>query len=134
MNPELHYKPLWLVIGYSMVALIVYLSVASTPPMPDIGFDWQDKLYHLLAYFTVMFWFVQLYHRGRQQLMYAAGFIVMGVGLEYIQSFDPQRYSEWQDMVANSAGVVIAWLLAKTGLRNVLVNIEEKYLSANARK
>ena len=102
--------------------------------MPDIGVDWQDKLYHLLAYFTVMFWFVQLYHGGRQQLMYAAGFIAMGVGLEYVQSFDPQRYSEWQDMVANSTGVVVAWLMAKTGLRNVLVNIEGKYLSTNVRK
>ncbi len=127
-NPKLKYRGAWLTIGYALLAVIIYLSVVSAPPMPDIGFDWQDKLYHLLAYFSLMFWFVQLYHHRGQLLGFAVLFIATGIALEGVQSLNPQRYAEVADMVANSSGVLLAWWLSLTRAKDCLRWFESQWL------
>lgn len=128
MNPELKLRSLWLFIGYALVAFIVFLSVTSNPVQLNIGVVWQDKVYHVFAYCVLMFWFVQIYHGVRQQVFIAILLSSMGVLMEYIQSFDPLRYAEYADMVANVAGVLIALMLSKTPLKNTLLKCEQLFL------
>ncbi|RKZ66893.1 MAG: VanZ family protein, partial [Gammaproteobacteria bacterium] len=52
-------------------------------------------------------------------------FVIMGVVLEYLQSFDPTRMSEFADMIANSTGVVLGLMLALTKAKFTLVNFEK---------
>jgi len=125
-NPELQYRPLWLTIGYILVALVLYLSLTSSPVEIDLDIDYQDKFFHAVAYFTLMFWFAQIYHEKFWRNTYAVLFVLMGVGLEYLQSFDPERYYEFADMVANTAGVVLGLLLALTSAKNILLHIENR--------
>ncbi|MCW8955240.1 MAG: hypothetical protein OQL09_00025, partial [Gammaproteobacteria bacterium] len=40
--------------------------------------------------------------------------ILLGIVLEYLQALGGVRYFEWADMLANSAGVLLALLLAQT--------------------
>jgi VanZ family protein len=124
-NPDLRYRSLWLVVGYMLVGLVIFLSVTSEPIDPGIDIPFIDKFFHALAYFTLMFWFAQIYHIKKQRLFYAVALVLMGVLMEYIQSFDPARSYEIADMVANTAGVLIAIVLSRSVLfSNVLGKIE----------
>ena len=123
-DPDLKLRFLWLGIGYALVLLVVFMSLTSSPI--DMGelFPYEDKVYHAFAYFTLMAWFGQIYHDRFQRNMIAFVFIFMGVLLEYLQSFDPNRMAEFADMVANTTGVALGFWLALGPLRNTLLNFE----------
>jgi len=87
-----------------MVAAIVWLSLTPAPPRVDI--ESGDKLGHLAGYGLLMFWFARLYAR---RLPWAAGFIAMGIGLEFVQAAGGYRTLEVLDMAANTAGVLLGW-------------------------
>lgn len=123
--PELKLRFLWIATGYVLVALVVFLSLTSNPVDTGLSFPYEDKLYHAFAYFTLMFWFSQIYHGSFQRNMIAVVFIFMGFTLEYLQSFDPKRFAEVGDMVANTAGVVLGLLMALSGAKNILLKIEK---------
>ena len=122
--PDLKLRFLWLAIGYALVVLVVFLSLTSDPVDMGMSFPYEDKVYHALAYFVLMAWFAQIYHDQFQRIMIAVIFIFMGVMLEYFQSFDPNRMAEFGDMLANSAGVALGFIVALTGAKNILVKIE----------
>lgn len=125
MNPYLRYRTLWLAVGYALITIIIYLSLTSTPIEIGLDFPYQDKFLHMLAYFFMMGWFAQIYHVQIQRVTYAIFLVLMGVMLEYVQSFDPARFYETEDMIANTLGVAIAVLLAKrTAFKFLLVKFE----------
>lgn len=124
-NPDLRYFKLWLAIGCALMAFIIYMSLTSNPIEIEIDFPYQDKFFHTLAYFSLMGWFVQIFHVPVQRMIFAIAFVAMGVMLEYLQSFNPARYYEVEDMIANTLGVVIAVFLAKmTAFKFFLVKLE----------
>jgi len=124
VSPALKLRKVWLAMGYSLVALVVFLSLTSNPVDTGLDFPLQDKFFHALAYFTLMFWFAQIYHERGKRNVFAVMFILMGILLEYLQGFNPVRYYEFSDMIANSTGVVLGLLLALTGAKNLLVRVE----------
>lgn len=99
----------WLLIGWAMVATVVWLSL--TPAPPKVDFEQGDKLGHLMGYGALMFWFSQLY-RAPARVFYALGFAAMGIGLEFAQGQLGYRTYEVFDMYANSLGVLLGWALA----------------------
>jgi VanZ family protein len=125
--PDLKLRFLWLGIGYALVVLVVFLSLTSSPVELELVFPYQDKLFHVIAYFTLMAWFSQIYHDKFQRNMIAVVFVFMGVTLEYLQSFDANRYSEFADIVANITGVALGLALALTGAKNILLRVEKGF-------
>ena len=128
LNPDLRYRRLWLFIGYALIAIVVYLSLTSSPVHIDTELPYQDKLLHALAYFGLTFWFLQIYHIRQHRFGWVIFFISLGLLLEYLQGFDPKRYSEAGDMFANALGVVAAVMLSGTRLRFILVNFERRVI------
>ncbi|MEN9847959.1 MAG: hypothetical protein RL368_699 [Pseudomonadota bacterium] len=126
INPALQWKVLWLVLGWSLVLLIVYLSLkAPTPPSPSFfNLPNLDKVGHCLAYFTLTGWFVQLYVAPRTRLKFALGFIALGIILEILQGLGGMRQADWKDAVANMTGVLLAWQLGKTWFATRLETFE----------
>ena len=124
INPEFRFKWLWLLIGYGLIVLVVYLSLTGDPIQIDSRLPYQDKLLHALAYFVLAFWFLQIYHIKHHMVFWAVFFLCLGVSMEYLQGFDPARNSEAGDMAANAIGVVIALVLSRTRLRFMLVRLE----------
>ena len=124
VNPDLRYRKLWLGIGYFLIILVIFLSLTSSPVEIDSKLPYQDKLFHALAYFSLTFWFMQIYHIKHHVTGWAIFFLSLGLLLEYLQSFDPERYSEVGDMIANTIGVVAAAILSRTRFRYMLVNFE----------
>lgn len=101
---------MFLAVGWALVAVILWLSL--TPQPPKIDFEQSDKLGHFIAYGSLMFWFCQLYGRTRTRLAYAAGFIAMGVAIEFVQGATGYRSFEVYDMVADALGVLLGWAAA----------------------
>jgi len=103
-------RALWLALGWGLVAAILWLSL--TPSPPKVDFAQSDKVGHFLAYGGVMFWFAQLYAARGTRLAYAAGFVAMGVALEFIQGWTGYRSFEVYDMLADGIGVALGWVAA----------------------
>ena len=97
-------------LGWTWAGAIVWLSV--TPSPPTVDFAESDKLGHFIAYGVLMFWFSMLYLKRASRIAYAAGFIAMGIGLEFVQGWLGYRTYEVLDMVANAIGVLLGMALA----------------------
>ena len=93
--------------GWALAAVIVWLSL--TPAPPKIDLEQGDKLGHFLAYGSLMLWFCLLYASRRARIGYAALWIAMGIGLEFIQGQLGYRTYEVFDMYANTLGVLMGW-------------------------
>lgn len=128
-DPSLRFRPLWLTIGFALLALIIYLSLTPAPIQIDTGLDWQDKLFHTFAYLALMGWFMQIYHATGSKLLLAVCFAAVGVAMEFIQAMTPERYFEYADMVANTLGVIVGYLLSLTPLRFTLQRFEQLFLN-----
>lgn len=118
----LRYRILWLFIGYAMIAFVVMQSLTSSPV--SVGFELSDKIYHVVGYFGLMGWFVQIYHDRRWQLLWGLFFVAMGISLEFLQDMGGVRHFELNDMIANTTGVMIAWLLSGTAFSSCLLWME----------
>jgi VanZ family protein len=94
-------------LGWAWAAAIAWLSLA--PSLPPVELAYGDKLGHLAAYGLLMFWFAQLY---AVRIFYAAGFVLMGVALEFLQARTGYRSYEGLDMAANALGVLLGWAAA----------------------
>jgi len=124
INPDLRYRKLWLLVGYLLIALVIFLSLTSSPVEIDTDLPYQDKLLHALAYFLLTFWFMQIYHIRHHVFRWVIFFLCLGLLLEYLQGFDSRRYSEVGDMLANALGVAVALVLSRTQLRFMLARLE----------
>ena len=122
-TPELRFRKAWLAVGYCLVVLVVYLTVAPEPQI-DIPGDEGDKAGHLLAYATLMLWFAQLYRGGVRRVLIAIAFVIMGIALEFVQLLEGTRTFDYFDMAANSFGVLLAYAAAPPRLPNFLRAVE----------
>ncbi len=91
----------------------VLLTGLSLMPMPElVGKNINDLFLHFIAYGGVMWSFTQGYPETRI-LKLMSGLIVWGILLEMMQGLTSYRLFEWMDMVANSTGVVLGWVLSR---------------------
>lgn len=105
-------RTIWIILGWGFAVMIFYASLFPIP-YPKIEFNHFDKLQHFVSYGLLMLWFSQLLDRQQRFLLLIA-LILMGILIEFIQPstggiFDPL------DMLANSAGAIVAWLLSLKG-------------------
>lgn len=114
---------LWRIIGWMIVAAIIYGSLTPTPI--DIPIHEGDKLGHMLAYSGLMTWFMQLYTRNAH-IRLAVLCVSLGIAMEYAQLLSGYRDFEYLDMVADGVGVSIAWLLGGTAVSRVLAGLERR--------
>ena len=103
-------RRLWSAAGSILVALVIYLSL--TPRPLEIPVENGDKLGHMLAYATLMFWYAQIYARFGSRVRLAIALVAMGIGLEFLQRLTGYRSLEVQDMLAGAIGVLAGWIAA----------------------
>ena len=103
--------------------MVVFLSL--TPDPPEVAdFETGDKLGHLVAYFTLMLWFANLYRKKKAQITMGMAFIAMGAVLELLQGLSGYRIFQYTDMVANAAGIFLGWLTVRTTWGYFLVKLD----------
>ncbi len=103
-----------LAMGWGWLALVCYGSLTPSPPQVDISNF--DKVEHFTAYAFPMFWFALLYPGIGRRLTIAGLLVGMGIAIEFLQGMTPYRTYDTLDMLANSTGVAIGWLLVRSQL------------------
>lgn len=104
-----------------------YLSLTSNPPDFNIEFQYIDKVGHFISYFILMFWFAQLYKAINKRIFYVLFLITLGAVLEIVQGLGGVRFFEYYDMLANTLGVIFAWLITRQRFNNLFFEIEKKF-------
>lgn len=122
MEP-LKWSRVWWTLGYLQVAFVVVVSLIPPILIPQVDFDWIDKLFHFTAYLVLMLWFVQINPRDRYGFIMRL-FIKMGLALEVAQGLTGYRMFDVWDMVANVLGVVAGWGLGVAGLNGIFARVE----------
>lgn len=125
-------RSVWLASGWLWIVTVCYLSLMPHPPQP-VSFPGADKIEHVCAYVSLMWWFCQLYTARPARIRLALAFVAMGAGIEVLQGLSGYRYFEYADMLANTTGVLVGWGLAQTALGRVLPLIERRSLMAEDR-
>lgn len=116
--PSLRFRGLWLALGWALLLAIVIISLVPALPV-DLSDD-RDKLGHLMAYGTLMFWWSLLLPSRRARLAAALAFVLMGAVLEVLQAMTGYRSGEVADALANAGGVALGLAFGFTPLRGGL--------------
>ena len=119
---KLRWAPLWVGIAWTLVATVVYLSLAKLEV--DVPGAHADKYAHTAAYAALMFWFAQIYASAYSRVIIACALALLGIGLEYLQAYTDYRTFERADIVADIAGIVLGWLAAPPRTPNLLLRVE----------
>lgn len=93
------------------LALLAVLTLSLLPastPLPSTGWD---KTNHLFAFSTLMV-LGRWAFPGRAMLVFS-GLVAYGGLIEILQSFTPDRYAEWSDLLADSIGLVVGEIIVR---------------------
>jgi VanZ family protein len=97
----------WLSLTASLLLLVTALSLWPLPSLPEV--PGSDKTHHLIAYAVLVFPVVLC--SPKRWLFIVAAIVLYGGVIELIQPF-VNRYGEWLDFFANTAGVMIGVVAA----------------------
>ncbi len=98
----------WKILSGVGLALIAVMSLVPLPELPL--FPGSDKTHHLIAYSLLMF--PVALHKPKKWLWIALGFTAWSGVIELIQPY-VNRYGEWLDLLANTLGVVMGFVIAR---------------------
>lgn len=120
---HLRFSRVWIAVGVLLLVAVTLASVVTLPTHNNF-FMLQDKVLHMLVYAFLMGWFAQIFRHDLTRLALVAGFVLMGIGIEFLQGMVPARQFDVLDMIANTSGVVLAWALGYTWVGNILQWVE----------
>jgi VanZ family protein len=89
-----------------LIVVVSYLALTPVPP-PSIDFGW-DKLNHVLA-FSALGFSASLSCPVSRRLRFLLLLMLFGYGglIEVLQQFVPGRAREWDDLLADSVGILL---------------------------
>ena len=105
---------MWRVSFWSFLLVLLYFTLTPVPPKP-IGLNQIDKFYHFVSFAVLGFTFLMAYSGlAVKTVIYTS--ISIGVGIEVLQYFIPNRGFSIADMLADALGVIAGvwigkWLL-----------------------
>jgi len=123
----LKFHAVWLSIGWILVSIVITLSLWPDPPTPDTDIPGIDKIGHFVAYFVLMSWFGFIYLR-EVHLWIGVRLLLLGITLEFLQWLFGHRFFEIGDILVNSTGIAVAWVLGATRFSQTLQWTEQDAL------
>ncbi|MDG1813828.1 MAG: VanZ family protein [Porticoccaceae bacterium] len=90
------------------------MSTVALSLMPISGqqvFEAQDKIGHATVYATLYFLAVQAYGHRVPLWLLAAVLVIFGLSMELAQSMTSYRFGDPWDLLANTVGVMVIWLV-----------------------
>jgi VanZ family protein len=101
-------KKYWIFSTLFILTLITILSLWPLPTLPPV--PGTDKTHHLIAYATLML--PTALRKPKYWLAIALFFIACSGAIELLQPY-VNRYCEFKDLLANIAGLVCGFIIAK---------------------
>ncbi|MDH3619385.1 MAG: VanZ family protein [Gammaproteobacteria bacterium] len=86
-----------------------------------------DKWMHAVTFTVLSVWFCGLFEKRRYWLV-AAGLVAFGLFVEFCQLQVSYRSAEWNDILANTAGIIAGLVVAMAGLGGWGLRVEDWYL------
>jgi VanZ family protein len=119
----------WLGVWIFGWVLAIVLSLIHPPPI-DIDLPDGDKVGHLLAYGTLSAWAVMLFATRRAWWLAALALVALGIGMEFAQgAFTTYRMQDPRDAIANTIGVLLGLLVARTWMQGWLQALDRRWFS-----
>lgn len=100
---------LWWACAWLGVFITLFVSLMPSPFNEGVAHT--DKIVHLAGYALLMFWWAQLIPQRRWRLAIAV--VLFGILIEWLQGFTPNRQTDALDVLANSSGMLLGWLVAR---------------------
>ena len=122
MKPALGAYRLWTTLGWTMLAMLIVLSLVRLEQ--PLEFRHTDKAEHLVAYGLLMYWWGMV--QPRNMLRWAIALPLLGLLLEWAQSFVPHRFMDWNDALANTLGVALGCALLATPAARLVLLLDRK--------
>lgn len=116
---SLRWRGAWLLLGWLMVGLVMWVSLMPHPPRP-LAFPQADKLEHAAAFAWLALWFLQL----ARPVPVLLGLALLGVGIEIAQGFTDMRQFEALDILADGLGMVLGLWLVTTAAGRLLAALD----------
>lgn len=125
LHPFPHLR-LWRGLFALAILLVIVLSLVSNDSLRQVDFIGNDKVGHLLAYFTLMAFAVQLQDVSGDWSRAAFGLLLLSIVLEFLQQASGLRRGDIHDVYANAIGIVLGALTALTPARTWLLAIDRR--------
>lgn len=95
----------WWVLGWLQVVAVLVMTLWPAVDLP--GPEGSDKLAHLASFGWLMIWFAQVVLQRRWRLV----LLLVGYGalIELLQWLSGYRHGDGWDLLADAAGVLLAW-------------------------
>ena len=107
-----------LLIAVSLTAAILFLSLIRVDNLPDLQVKEMDKYYHSFAYFILTMSWLSFFQvrdntlKKKLLILISIALTIFGIVIELLQRIlTNYRLFDYQDMIANTIGVLIATLL-----------------------
>ncbi len=104
-----------------LLAVIVLSLVRVEQP---VALQHADKVQHVLAYGSLMYWWGMV--QAARRWYWMAALPLLGLALEWAQMLTAYRNMDWMDAAANLLGVALATLLLATPAKHLLARIDHK--------
>jgi VanZ family protein len=95
------------VVFWLTVLGVVVLSLLPAPQLPKLAMSVWDKAQHTLAYAALGTLGLWAYAKAWGRML--LGLLAMGIGVELAQATTGWRHGDWQDALANTLGLALAW-------------------------
>lgn len=116
----------WWSLGLLGVLGSSYLMLTPHPPSV-LSAEHADKVEHVLGFMLIYLWFAQLLERrGHHWLV--LWLLVYGALIEVLQGLGGARAMELADLLADGAGLLLGWLIARSSVARLLFRIETFFL------
>ncbi len=99
------------IVWFIALASIAVLALLPVDMLTSPVFNWWDKAQHALAFGVLAGLGFLAFPQRLGQV--AVGLVFYGVLIELAQLAVGWRFGEWQDLVADFAGILVAWLAVR---------------------
>jgi VanZ family protein len=97
----------WYLLGGLLLVVVLYFSLVPRPPVPDLRFSHQDKLYHLICYSFLGHYFAQIIADNKSCFIFL---FLYSLFIELLQPYTGRSF-ELLDLVFNAFGVFLGILM-----------------------
>ncbi len=109
-------KKLLLLASVSYTIVLIVVSFINLHSVPKLGSSFDDKVYHLLAYLLLAFFWViyfRLLNKNYSSLTPFISVLLFGTIIESLQhQLNPNRTFDVYDILANCIGTILGTLIA----------------------
>ena len=111
------------IVAIIITVLIAYLSLRRMPEI-ETGIKNVDKIYHLIAYFTLsVTWLLSFYRKPILKYVIIICCILFGIIIEVLQqTLTTYRTGDYKDAIANTVGILLGFIIFNLILKKNTVN------------